>query len=388
MAFLRNSTINRINLHYGIHALAMGSGGTFWVAFLLRAGVSVPIALSALAAILAGRFVLRPVILPLAKRFGLRPLVVFGTLAVACQYPILAEVHGVGRALLLLCIVSSIGDTFYWSSYHAYFAALGDREHRGHQIGAREALASTIGIVAPLLGGWALVALGPRWAFSAVGLVQALAAVPLLGAPNVAIARTAPGAFRAARLGMWMFAADGWLMATYGFVWQIALFLALGASFKAYGGAMALAALVGAVSGMLLGRHIDAGHGRRAVGIAYAVATVAVLMRAGSLGSPWLAVFANAMGALVGSLLIPALMTSVYNLAKASPCPLRFHIVTEGGWDLGCAAGCLLAAALSASGFPLSTAILLALAGVAACAVLLRRSYANVGVDLAPEPTG
>jgi hypothetical protein len=33
-------------------------------------------------------------------------------------------------------------------------------------------------------------------------------------------------------------------------VWQMALFLALGESFTAYGGAMALAALVGAVSGL------------------------------------------------------------------------------------------------------------------------------------------
>jgi hypothetical protein len=36
-------------------------------------------------------------------------------------------------------------------------------------------------------------------------------------------------------------------------------------------------------------------------------------------------------------------------MAKRSPCPLRFHIATEGGWDLGCGMGCLLAAALSAA---------------------------------------
>jgi hypothetical protein len=43
--------------------------------------------------------------------------------------------------------------------------------------------------------------------------------------------------------------ADGWIAAGFFFVWQMALFLALGESFTAYGGAMALAALVGAVSG-------------------------------------------------------------------------------------------------------------------------------------------
>ena len=74
---------------------------------------------------------------------------------------------------------SAVGDVFYWPSYHAYFAALGDDEHRGHQIGAREALSAVVGIVAPLLGAWAIVAAGPLLAFTAVGLVQALAVVPL-----------------------------------------------------------------------------------------------------------------------------------------------------------------------------------------------------------------
>jgi DHA1 family inner membrane transport protein len=39
------------------------------------------------------------------------------------------------------------------------------------------------------------------------------------------------------------------------------LFLALGESFIAFGGAMALAAPAGAVSRLLLGHFIDAGHG-------------------------------------------------------------------------------------------------------------------------------
>ena len=76
-------------------------------------------------------------------------------------------------------------------------------------------------------------------------------------------------------------------------------------------------------------------------------------------------------------LLLPALGTATYNLAKASPCPLRFHMATEGGWDVGCFAGCLVAAALSAYGASLSLAILLALPGIAASTGLLWRYYAD-----------
>ena len=39
MAFFRNSTVNLLNLHYGVHALALSGGGAFFAVFLLRAGV-------------------------------------------------------------------------------------------------------------------------------------------------------------------------------------------------------------------------------------------------------------------------------------------------------------------------------------------------------------
>lgn len=377
MAYLRNKTVNRLNLHYGMHALAMSGGGVFFAVFLLKAGLSPAVVLAAMALILGGRFCLRPLVLPLAKRFGLKAVLIAGTVTMALQYPLLAQVQGLGPMLLTLCLVSALGDTLYWTSYHAYFAALGDAEHRGHQIGAREALASVVGILAPLLGAWALVALGPQVAFGATAGVQILSALPLLGAPQVAVAPTARGAFRASLLGFALFAADGWSAAGLYFVWQISLFITLGENFAAYGGAMALAALVGAVAGLLLGRHIDAGHGGRAVWLAFAVVAVTILARAGAV-TPAMALAANALGALVTCLYTPTLMTAVYNLAQTSPCALRFHMVTEGGFDLGCGAGCLASAGLLALGASLPMALILSLAGAMTTLVLLRRYYADL----------
>src|SRR4029453_6463660 len=160
MAFLRNRAVNWINLHSGIQALAQGMGGLFVLVFLLRAGVSVPAALWAMALIFAVRFAIRPAVLAAAPRTGLKPLVIAGNLIIALQYPLLAEVHGVDGALLAFCLVSALGDTFYWPSYHAYFALLGDSEHRGHQVSAGIALSSLVGIVAPLPGAWGLLPLG------------------------------------------------------------------------------------------------------------------------------------------------------------------------------------------------------------------------------------
>ena len=141
---------------------------------------------------------------------------------------------------------------------------------------------------------------------------------------------------------------------------------------------MALAALVGAVSGMALGRHIDLGHGRRAVLIAYGVAAGVMVLRALSVGSPWLAVGANAFGPLVLALQSAAMMTVLYNLAKVAPCPLRFQIAAEGGWDVGCFAGAMTAAGLAAAGQSLAIPLLLGLLGPAVGARLLWRHYPRV----------
>jgi len=375
MAFFRNSTVNLLNLHYGIHALALSGGGAFFAAFLLKAGVPAHGVLTAMAAILIGRFVIRPAILPLGRRFGLKPLVIAGTIITALQYPLLAEVQGVGWPLFLLCAFSSVGDTFYWTTYHAYFASLGDAEHRGHQISAREAASALVGIAAPLLTGWALVTLGPRFAFGATCVTLMLSAAPLLWTPNVEIAAEAPGAFKAAVAGVLLFAADGWTAMGYVFVWQIALFISLKENFAAFGGAMALAAVVGVVSGMLLGRFIDAGHGRRAVWLACTIMAATIVARAFAYEHPATAILANAAGAVVVALYTPTMMTAVYNLSKRSPCVLRFHIAAEGGWDVGGATGCLLAAGLIWAGAPLSAAIAASLLGTSSVFVLLRRAY-------------
>ena len=384
MAFLRNGSVNLLNLHYAIHSLALSGGGAFFAAFLLRAGVPAPAVLAALALILGGRFVIRPLVLAPARRWGLKPLVVAGTVLSGLQYPLLAEIHGVAWELFALCAVASIGDTVYWTSYHAYFAWLGDAQHRGHQLGAREAIAAIVGIVGPLLAGWTLANFGPRVAFDATALIQVLAALPIGGIRNVPVAKAAPGAFRAAIPAVLMFAADGWIAAGYFFVWQIALFLSLGESYTAYGGAMALAALAGAVCGLLLGRFIDKGHGGRAVWLAGGSLAVVASLRAVSYGHPALAVAANAAGAIVVAVYIPTLMTAVYNQAKRSPCALRFHIATEGGWDAGAAGGCLIAAALLWAGASFSFAIWLSLLGTAAVSVLLRRYYSGTGLTTSP----
>lgn len=390
MAFLRNSAVNLLNLHYGIHTIAMTGGAAFFLIYLMQSGVPIPGVFVSIALILLGRFVMRPLVVGVAVRWGLRATVVAGTVLSAAQYPLLAEVHGVGGALAALIVFSSVADTVYWTTYHAYFATLGDDRHRAQQIGAREAIAAVVGVASPLLTGWMLVTLGPRVAFGTTAIIAASAAVPLLWAPEVRVKRHVPGAFRAALPGMLLFAADGLIGAANVLVWQIALFVSLGGNVLRYGGALAFAALVGAIGGLMLGRHIDAGHGKRAVWYATGTLALMVALRAIATGHAAIAVLANAMGSFGYCLYIPTIMTATYTLAKRSPCALRFHVATEGGWDVGGATGLLIAALATGLGMPLSVSVLLALAGVAPMIVMLRRYYAMVpvtAVQAGPDAT-
>lgn len=384
MAYFRNSSINLLNLHYALHALALSGGGAFYGVFLLKAGVPAPLVLASLALVNVLRFTLRPLALAPARRFGLKPLAVAGVLLCTLQYPLLAHVHRADLLLLALCVVSACGDTVYWTAYHAFYALSGEADERGRQLGIREGMAALAGVVAPLATGWALATYGPEVAFYATAVVVLVSALPILGAKNVRIAAAAPQAFRAALRGAALFAVDGWRYGA-GVVWSLALFLSLGESFTGYGGAVALAAIVGAASGLALGRFIDLGHGRRVVWGVGALLALVDLMRAGSYGSPVLAVAANAAAALAGALYMPTLMTAIYNLAKDSPCAMRFQIAADGGWDAGAAAACLTAAAILQLGAPMPLAILLSLPATAALVWLLRGYYAKAEAGQASE---
>jgi MFS family permease len=376
MAFFRNTSVNLLNLHYTIHALAMMGGGAFFSAWLLKSGVSVPMVFVSLALIVLGRFLVRPLAVPLVLRFGLRRMLMTGTVAAAIPYLIIPEVQGFGVAIIALIVVGAVSDAIYWSTYHAYFSMMGDDEHRGHQLGAREALTLLTGIVSPLLTGWLLVTYGPRIAFWVNAVMAAASALPLAWTPEAPVKASVKDAYRSAWLGVKLFAADGFTAIGH-FTWQIALFVTLHEDPMAYGGAMAIAALVGAAAGFVVGRHMDGHRRRQALVVVYLMLAAMTVLRALAVGHPALAVTLNAIGAISGCLYPLVFMTAIYLLSKNAPCTLRFHVATEGGWDAGAALGLLLAALLLWADAPLNAGLWLSLLGLAASFIMLWRYYAT-----------
>jgi hypothetical protein len=377
MARSVNSDLNRLTLHSTLQQLAWSVTDAFSAVFLYRQGLKPATIYLAIAGILALRFLLRPTVLTIVRWSGLRTTLIAGAALSALQAALLAPVRGLDAALVAYVVVSAAAEVLYWSSYHAMFAAVGDAERRGAQVGLRQLLVAAAGIVGPAAGGLALAYSGPWLAFGAAGAVQLGAIAPLVGCADRPVARVAPpGAFRAARRGALMFAADGWIFNGAGWAWSLVVFQALDARFDAFGGLLAAAALAGALGGLAFGRALDAGGASRAAWINAAVLAATLAAKALCGGQAVAVLFVAIGAALLGGLYNPSLMTAIYNEAKASPCPLRYHLALEAAWDVGGALACLAAATALAWGASLQLVILLALPLVALQAAGLRASYA------------
>jgi MFS transporter, DHA1 family, inner membrane transport protein len=363
MVIFGNRQFNFIYLHAALQAFAMHGGEAFAFVYLLKAGIPVHIVLLSIGALFASRLVFRKLVLPAAKRFGLRNALIFGILLEALTYPVLAQVSEVGPLLVAYLAMWAISSSFYWTTYHAFVVMIGDDESRGSQVSMMEFIGMFIGIIAPITTGLLLTYFSPLVAFGVVGICMACSAIPLMFTPNVKVAQDMPMPDAVLKQARLMLFTDGLRSGTFHFTWLIALFITLGSSFAALGGAMALAGIVGAVAGLFLGKSIDLGKGKRAAQIGFSVLAVAAMARAVGYAEPWSALLANAMAAIAWPIYSTAYNSRVYILAQQSPCPLRFHVVAEGGWDFGTATGCFAAALLTYLGFSFFWPLALALVG-------------------------
>ena len=376
MTLFTNPDINRLTAHSTLHRLAWGGSGVFFGIFLYGEGLSPTMVFLAFAAIFALRFAFRPLVVLLVPKIGLRWGLILGTVLQAVQYLTLAFVHGSGLMLVVFCVVSAFSAALYFTCYHAFFAAAGDVDLRGAQVGVRQVLSGAAAVLGPALGGIMLAAFGPWVAFGTAAAIEVMAVVPIVSIPQPALAPSPPASLAAARTGILLFFADGWISSGPMLAWHLIMFQALGTRFDTFGQVLAAAAFAGALGGLVLGRAIDRGHSRRATWIAAATLAACLLAKALCGVDPGVVIAVAIVTTLFGGLYVPSFMTAFYNEAKMAPCPLRFQAAAEGGWDLGSMLVNLVAAAFLASGGTLQAAILVAVPMVIAQAYLLDGSYA------------
>ncbi|MEO6608847.1 MAG: MFS transporter [Aestuariivirga sp.] len=380
MKFFSNNAINRVYMHSGLQSLAYNSGGVFIYVYLLKAGVAVHLALAVLAMVLGLRLILRFMVMPVIKVIGLRNGIILGTAIDALGYLMLGHVSELGPMLVAFVFVSSLGTTFYWTCYHACVARLGDEEHRGSQVSAREAIFAITGIIGPIAGGLMLTFFGPVYAFALTAALNCAGIIPLLGVPRLDIEPEARLPLNTKLFAFGLAFSDGLVASSVNMIWRVVLFQTLGESFQAYGGALALAGVFGALMGLGVGRMIDLGHHKRSIQIGLVVMASTILVGAFGYHHSWSAIAANMIGAAAAPLYLSAIMTQFYNVGKASSCTLRFNIAGENGFDSGSAVGCTVAELFLWAGLQPFWPLLAGLAGIAGEFVILRRRDNQKGV--------
>jgi hypothetical protein len=384
MSFFSNQDINRLALHTALHQAAMGLSLAFFAAFLLHTGRSPAQVFLVIGMILVLRFFLRLGVPGTVRLLGFRNTLLLGSLLFGVEYLVLAAYDGSNVRLMWFIAADAVCSTLYWTCYHAFYAALGDSEMRGAQLGARGLLSTIASIAAPAIGGFLLVSVGPWASFGAAAVVSVIAVLPLMSIREPDVPPPPPlNSFWAVRDGILLFATDGFVSCITVFTWDIVSFISFSERYDVFGGVLALASLAGALGGMVFGRLIDAGHGARAVTINAVVLTCLLFLKAGSIGSAPAVAIATIVANLLGGFYVPVLMTAVYNDAKSTACTLRFHVIAEAGWDVGGTIACFTAAMAFAVGIAPAAILLFALVGILPQTWLARRRYRSHAIDKA-----
>ncbi len=374
MKMFANSDINRVYVHSGLQSLAYNLGGVFIWVYLLKAGVALPLVFVCIAVVILSRLVLRLGVVPMIMRLGLRKALMIGTVLDAASYLVLAKVDGLGPWLIFYLASASLGTTFYWTCFHSMVARLGDEENRGAQVSAREAIFALCGIIGPLAGGLTLSFFGPVAAFFVAALVYFSSLIPLFGMPDMEIEKDVDISPARKIFAISAAFSDGVVASAVNFVWRVALFQTLGESFENYGGALAVAGVVGAVMGLGLGKLIDLGHHKRSLQIGMGIMAISIVVEAFGFHATWSAIAANMLGAVAGPIYMSSMMAPFYNVGKASGCTLRFNMWGENGFDLGAGLGSLLAGLFFWLGFSSFWPLILSLAGCANLYRILRNN--------------
>lgn len=376
MPYFSNSAVNRLTISNGMYMLSFNLAGNFFLVFLLSRGFSPVMVFLAFAAMLAARFVLRPMILVITPRIGAGKALVLGNFLVALNYVLLSHVDGLNMTFFAYCVVQALADCFYWMTYHAVYARMGDTANRGRQLGVRQIIIIATGIFAPFLGGLSLDHLGASVTFGIAAFIQILAILPLIGLPKLNFARQAPaGAFKAGLAPAQLFYTDSWQYVVIPCAWAIFMFGAAGNSFAAFGGALALAGLAGSVGTLFLGKLIDNGHAHHVAILNGFLLTLEAVIRIVSGRSFATMCGVTAVGSFLESFYMQTLMTAFYNQVARASCPFRCMFFCECGWDLGGISASLLAAGLLTLGAPYWSVFSLVFVAIAAQTTLLVRYY-------------
>ncbi|MFA4942997.1 MAG: hypothetical protein WC564_05170 [Patescibacteria group bacterium] len=386
-SFFKNKTINLLNLHAGLHRFSNNIFDTFGAIYLIRLGLSFPVVALAWAGSCTIRFFLRPLSVMFSKKIGLRKALVFGVVVNSGIFFVLSQINGLNFWLYFYMLYLALSDITYWLPYHSYYAAAGDTNLRGKQVGMQLGFTSVMRMIAPLVGGILIATTSFSSLYIVATIVMLTSAFPLFFTKNIS-----PGkdinwreALRSIdKRGLVMQAGDG-ILYMHGFIWTIVLFY-LVENYVTFGGLVAFEIFITTILFLFLGYYIDKnnGNGRNFSKIGLGLIGIVIIVRAFLVYTVPEIIFSDIIIALAMTLYFLSFEVGFYNLAKKSTNTLWFHFFGECGWDIGAAIALSASAGLYTLGVSLRYIILFSIFGLLIIYKVLMKFYPSKPTNESP----
>lgn len=362
-----NKSVNSLNAHYGLQTFATNLVNIFIGVYLYQLGIDIWIICLVWGGIYFFRLLTRPIGYFLCNKFGLKKVLVLGTLSYSIGYVILGQVDGVNLWLYLYVLAGALSEGIYWLAYHTYFAILGDTEVRGKQVGMREAVRNLAQFSAPIAGA-VFINMFDFWiAFLLAMICMIFASVPLLIAPDVKLPQTMTLkkavktiSFR----GFKLYASDSFYFQSHMFIWKLILFIML-SDYITFGGLLSFAIAVQIIGYFLVGHLFDNGLGKRVFPFGIMIMMLVVGGRALAAYTIPMIIFLDLLYMIGYCLYEPVMNSLYYNECKKSKHPLWFQTFSDSGWDIGSSLAMIMAAILLYSGVDIRMTMLQGIVGLA-----------------------
>src|SRR6185295_16468623 len=183
--FLKNRAENLLSAHFGLQNFAASIVNIFFGVYLYQIGIPLWEIFLIWGITFFTRCLLRPVVLPLYFRYGVRRMLIIGIICNAISFLALERVTEVGIWLGIFMLLVAITDIFYWTAFHLYFALLGENMRRGKQVAIRNCMEFLSSFLAPLVSAILIVNINFSAMFFVGAGIMFFSGIPLFFVPDV-----------------------------------------------------------------------------------------------------------------------------------------------------------------------------------------------------------
>lgn len=376
MVFLSNRNINYLNFYLGLVNLLDQSYWIFIPIYLYKQGFAISSILLIYVVMNLTRIPLRFCCLPLMQNFGVKPVLMLGTIGYALSFLFLPMVKQFDFWLIAYIVFFAFFNGLHWFAFHTFYSLCGEAESRGRHVAVGQALTIGLAALAPLASAFVIDKYGFSSYFFLPCLLAVLMLILLSRCQNifVTVHPISIGKKLVFNLGARVFLLDAASFYPMFFCWMFAMYIYVG-EINVLSGIISFGICMQILWQLILGALIDKGKGSIITNFA---GLLRIFRTIGRAFLPLTMPTIIGLEALSGAADVhhnASQPTAIYNTGKKTDSPVWYWLFAEIGWDIGTLIGAGSVALLLIGGMNLRLAMLVALPPIVLIWWLLRKYF-------------